>query len=125
MSLPYSACIEVLFTERGPAAERVRAAAAAGFRAVEMWHWSSKDLEPLEDALRSTGVVLKGMVCEPLAQLVDPALRCGDLQQRPAQRHGDPVLVPGRSLLHNVPGVSAATALAATQLARPTAAHAS
>jgi len=73
VSLPYSACIEVLFTERGPAAARVRAAAAAGFRAVEMWHWSSKDLEPLEDALRSTGVVLKGMVCEPLAQLVDPA----------------------------------------------------
>lgn len=74
MSLPFSACIEVLFTEAGPdAAERVRAAAAAGFSAVEMWHWSGKDLDALEDALAETGVRLAGMVCEPLARIVDPA----------------------------------------------------
>ncbi|MEJ2288475.1 MAG: TIM barrel protein [Deinococcales bacterium] len=74
MSLPYSICIEVLFAEAGAsAAERVRAAAAAGFAAVEMWHWSTKDLDALEDALAETGVRLKGMVCEPLARIVDPA----------------------------------------------------
>ncbi len=73
MGFPFSACIEVLFTELRTPPERVRAAAAAGFGAVEMWHWSTKDLAALEDALHATGVGLEGMVCEPLAQLVDPA----------------------------------------------------
>lgn len=73
MSLPFSACIEVLFTEAGPAQDRVRAAADAGFTAVEMWHWSNKDLDAMEAALHETGLRLEGMVCEPLAPLVDPA----------------------------------------------------
>lgn len=74
MSLPLSACIEVLFGEAGAdAAARVRAAAAAGFDRVEMWRWSDKDLEALEAALQETGVALCGMVCEPLDALVDPA----------------------------------------------------
>ena len=74
MSLPYAACIETLFTEAGPrAAGRVRAAAAAGFSEVEMWHWRNKDVPALEDALAETGVRLGGMVCEPLTQLVDPS----------------------------------------------------
>jgi hydroxypyruvate isomerase len=73
VSLPFSACIEVLFTEAGPPEARVRAAAEAGFAAVEMWRWSDKDLDALEAALHETGLRLEGMVCEPLAPLVDPA----------------------------------------------------
>ncbi len=74
MSLAYAACIEVLFREAGERVDqRVRAAAAAGFDAVEMWSWSDKDLDALEDALAATGVTLVGMVCEPLTALVDPA----------------------------------------------------
>lgn len=73
MSLPYSACIEVLFTELAAPAERIRAAADAGFDAVEMWRWRGKDLDALEDALHAAGVALQGMLCEPLAPLVDPA----------------------------------------------------
>jgi hydroxypyruvate isomerase len=73
VSLPYSACIEVLFGEAGPAPQRVRAAAAAGFANVEMWGWSDKDVDALEAALHETGVHLEGMVCEPLARIVDPA----------------------------------------------------
>ena len=80
MSLPCSACIEVLFTEAGAPDARIRAAAAAGFPAVEMWRWSDKDLAALEAALADTGVTLKGMVCEPLAQLVDPATHPGWLE---------------------------------------------
>ena len=38
--------IELLFTEAGPdAGDRVRAAAAAGFDAVEMWGTSDKDVD--------------------------------------------------------------------------------
>lgn len=77
MSLPYSACIEVLFTEAGTPEARIRAAAAAGFRAVEMWRWSDKDLAAVAEALSSTGLALKGMVCEPLVPLVDPATHAG------------------------------------------------
>lgn len=73
MSLPYSVCIEVLFTEAGPPAERIRAAASAGFDAVEMWEWSSKDLGAIGSALEDTGLALTGMLCEPVARLVDPA----------------------------------------------------
>ena len=73
MSLPYSACIEVLFGEDGRPPQRIRAAAAAGFASVEMWRWSDKDLDALEAALHETGVRLEGMVCEPLARIVDPA----------------------------------------------------
>lgn len=81
MSLGYAACIEVLFREAGARAdERVRAAAAAGFEAVEMWSWSDKDLDALEDALGANGVTLEGMVCEPLAALVDPARHPGWLE---------------------------------------------
>jgi len=72
VSLPFSACIEVLFAEAGPPEARVRAAADAGFTAVEMWRWSDKDLDALGAALQETGLQLEGMVCEPLAPLVDP-----------------------------------------------------
>ncbi|MEJ2667018.1 MAG: TIM barrel protein [Deinococcales bacterium] len=72
MSLPYSICIETLFGEAGPAEARVRAAAAAGFDAVELWNWSSKDLDVLDETFRTTGVALKAMACEPRASLVDP-----------------------------------------------------
>lgn len=74
MSLPYSACIETLFTESGgEPAQRVHAAAAAGFAAVEMWHWRGRDLDALESALQHSGCHLTGMVCEPLQRLVDPS----------------------------------------------------
>ena len=74
VTLPFSACIETLFAdEAGDAAGRIRAAASAGFGAVEFWHWSNKDLDAVEAALRDTGTHLTGIVCEPLAPLVDPA----------------------------------------------------
>jgi hydroxypyruvate isomerase len=52
-----SANIELLFKEAGEdAGDRVRAAAAAGFDAVEMWFSTDKDLDSLSKALADTGV---------------------------------------------------------------------
>jgi hydroxypyruvate isomerase len=61
-----SANIELLFTEAGPdAGDRVRAAAAAGFDAVEMWFSTDKDLDSLAKALADTGVQLTSMLTGP------------------------------------------------------------
>ncbi|PLC11700.1 hydroxypyruvate isomerase [Kocuria flava] len=66
--------IDLLFTEAGPShADRVRAAAAAGFTAVEMWGPSGKDLPALRDALQETGLTLTSQLAEPRMQfMVDP-----------------------------------------------------
>ena len=61
-----SANIELLFTEAGEdAGDRVRAAAAAGFDAVEMWFSTDKDLDSLAKALADTGVQLTSMIAGP------------------------------------------------------------
>ena len=61
-----SANIELLFTEAGPdAGDRVRAAAAAGFDAVEMWFSNDKDLDSLAKALADTGVQLTSLLSGP------------------------------------------------------------
>jgi hydroxypyruvate isomerase len=61
-----SANIELLFTEAGPdAGDRVRAAAAAGFDAVEMWFSTDKDVDSLGKALADTGVQLTSMLAGP------------------------------------------------------------
>ena len=61
-----SANIELLFTEAGPdAGDRVRAAAAAGFDAVEMWFSTDKDLDSLGKALADRGVQLTSLLAGP------------------------------------------------------------
>ena len=61
-----SANIELLFTEAGPdAGDRVRAAADAGFDAVEMWFSTDKDLDSLAKALADTGVQLTSLLTGP------------------------------------------------------------
>jgi hydroxypyruvate isomerase len=66
--------IDLLFTESGKShAARVRAAAAAGFEAVEMWGPSDKDIPELRDALADTGIALTAQLAEPRMQfMVDP-----------------------------------------------------
>ena len=60
--------IELLFTEAGPdLADRIRAAAAAGFDAVEMWGTSDKDVAALAKALADTGVSLTSLLALGLA----------------------------------------------------------
>jgi hydroxypyruvate isomerase len=61
-----SANIELLFREAGPdAGDRVRAAADAGFDAVEMWFSTDKDLDALAKALADTGVQLTALLAGP------------------------------------------------------------
>ena len=70
----YSACIELLFRNEHPVfAERIAAAKAAGLDAVEFWGWSGKDLAAIAAALRQTGLPLAGILCEPIANITNPA----------------------------------------------------
>jgi hydroxypyruvate isomerase len=69
-----SPCLEWLFAEsQRPFADRVRAAAEAGFTHVEFWNTSDKDLAALERAIRATGVTVSAFVAEPAGRLVDPS----------------------------------------------------
>jgi hydroxypyruvate isomerase len=71
--LTLSPCIEWLFADGGrPFAERIRAAATAGFRQIEFWATSNKDLAQVEQALHETGVAVNCFVSEPTGRLVDP-----------------------------------------------------
>lgn len=71
--------IELLFTEAGDYHDRVRAAAAAGFTAVEMWGPTGvdaparpKDLPALKAALQETGTRLTAQLAEPRTQFMIP-----------------------------------------------------
>ncbi len=71
--------IELLFTEAGDYQDRVRAAAAAGFSAVEMWGPTGvdapakpKDLPALKAALQETGTQLTAQLSEPRTQFMIP-----------------------------------------------------
>ena len=89
----------MLFTESGDdLTDRIRAAKAAGFDAVEFWRWSHRDLPALRAALDESAIGLAGILCEPIAQLGDPdtheAFLIGVGQSmRAAQQLGAPVII--------------------------------
>ncbi|PPF89593.1 hydroxypyruvate isomerase [Subtercola sp. Z020] len=71
--------IELLFTEVPEYHDRVRAAAAAGFTAVEMWGPTGidaptkpKDVPALKAALEETGLQLTAQLSEPRTQFMIP-----------------------------------------------------
>ncbi len=65
--------IELLFTDAGPdLADRVRAAAAAGFDAVEMWGTLDRDMDALAKALSDTGTSLTAVLAEPRTNFTLP-----------------------------------------------------
>src|SRR3954469_3714892 len=57
--------IELLFKEAGEAPDRVRAAAAAGFDAVEVWFSTDKDLDALGQTTADTGLQLTSLLAGP------------------------------------------------------------
>jgi hydroxypyruvate isomerase len=70
--------IDLLFTEAGPDhGDRVRAAAAAGFDAVEMWGTSTIDVASLGKALADTGVTLTAILAEPRTNFTLPGTDLG------------------------------------------------
>lgn len=64
--------IDLLFTEAGEHPDRVRAAAAAGFDAVEVWGTSTVDVDALAAALTETGVALTSVLAEPRTNFALP-----------------------------------------------------
>lgn len=68
-------CIEWHFAEHPDLADRVRAAAAAGYGAVEFHLWRDKNLPGIAAALAETGAVLTGLCVDPRRSIVDPAER--------------------------------------------------
>ena len=94
-----AANLEWLFTEAGDdPADRVRAAAAYGLDAVEIWEWRNKDVSALKAALDETGVRLLSLIVDPKMDLTDPANHpqylTGVKDSLPvAQRLGSPHLV--------------------------------
>lgn len=64
--------IDLLFTEAGDHPDRVRAAAEAGFTAVEMWGTSTVDVDALAAALKETGVSLTSVLAEPRTNFALP-----------------------------------------------------
>lgn len=70
--------IELLFAEAGDDyAERVRAAAAAGFDAVEMWSTLNKDIPSLSAALEGAGVSMTSVLAQPFTDLAFPGVDLG------------------------------------------------
>jgi hydroxypyruvate isomerase len=73
----FSVSIELAFGEGGRSfPDRVRAAAAAGFPAVEIWDWRDKPLAELGSALRESGTKLETLCVEDWrdkCQLAAPA----------------------------------------------------
>ncbi|MCX5495454.1 TIM barrel protein [Kaistia dalseonensis] len=75
--IDFSVCIELAFAEAGPSvSDRVRAAADAGFPAVEIWDWRDKPLPDLARVLDETNTQLLTICAEhwrDKCQLADPA----------------------------------------------------
>lgn len=68
-----AANLEWLFAEAGETApDRIRAAAAHGIDAVEIWGWRDKDPVAIQTALEDTGVTLLSLVVDPQLQITDP-----------------------------------------------------
>jgi hydroxypyruvate isomerase len=93
-----SACVELLFREAGAVPNRIRAASAHGLDAVEFWQWSNKDLDGVAAALGETGLPLAAILCEPIANLTNPATHDFFLEGvraslRAAQRLDAPIMI--------------------------------
>ena len=73
-------CIEWQFAEYPELADRIRAAARAGYTAAEFHLWRDKDLAGIGAALDETGVTLTGVCVDPRRSIVDPAERAEMVQ---------------------------------------------
>lgn len=61
----FSANIELLYTEHEKFEDRIAAAAADGFKYVEMWMTSLQDVNSLAAAAKSNGVEFSSCLAEP------------------------------------------------------------
>lgn len=70
----FAANIELLYTQHADYAERIRAAAADGFDAVEMWMTSMHDVSALADAAAAAGVRITSVLAEPRFSFTMPGV---------------------------------------------------
>jgi hydroxypyruvate isomerase len=70
-NLNVSVCIEMLLTDLDLLA-RPAAVAAAGYSAIELWHWSGKPMDDLQAAADAAGVKIVCFHCEATVPLVNP-----------------------------------------------------
>ena len=81
MAFDLSVNLEYGFTEAGDRIEdRIAAAAAAGFRKVELYLLKGRELGAIKAALETHGVELVSTVADYVTQLVDPATHEGFLE---------------------------------------------
>lgn len=74
LSWTLSPCLEWLFADGGtPFADRIRAAASAGFTQFEFWTASNKDAAAVQAAISECGLTVAAFVSEPTGRLVDPS----------------------------------------------------
>ena len=66
--------IELLYTEHASFADRIRAAAADGFDAVEMWMTSMHNLDDLAAAAKESGVRITSTLAEPRFSFTMPGV---------------------------------------------------
>lgn len=67
-------CIEMLYKAEHPdLLDRLRAAKADGFDAVDTWLWRDKPIDALAEAVAETGVQVFSLCADPRASLVNPA----------------------------------------------------
>jgi hydroxypyruvate isomerase len=75
-----SLCLETVFAHR-PFTDRMRAASALGYPAIEFWDWRSKDLASIGEAARRLDLSIAAMSGNRRHALVDPAARSGLLAE--------------------------------------------
>lgn len=69
-----SVCLEMLFKKEAENfVDRIALAHGAGYETFEFWHWSNKDLDAIEQAMRATGMTVTGLLGEPRVALADRA----------------------------------------------------
>ena len=69
--MKFGACIDTLYTEL-PWYDRIAAAAADGFDAVEFWDWRNLDLEKTAECARKAGILISGFNGDADFSPVDP-----------------------------------------------------
>ena len=72
MGYRLSANVELLFTEAGDIPDRIRAAAAGGFDAVELWATLDRDVHAIRKAADDSGIEITSMTAEPRTNLTFP-----------------------------------------------------
>ena len=117
----YAPNIELLYTQHADFADRIRAAAADGFDAVEMWMTSVQDVDALAAAAKEAGVRISSVLAEPRFSFNMPGVDLEVFYQglresiERAKKLGAPRLVlgsgmgfPGKKRIANLDGLVAA-----------------